>query len=79
MTLEAALADPAEVVLHFSKNQGKKLGDLTKNQLDWYANTWQPKPEYATDQDWTLKAAAQQLANGEVVTVAATDTDDIPF
>jgi hypothetical protein len=78
--LEAALLDPASVVIHFSKNKGKTLGDLTQRQLDWYAHVWEPNPEYATDQDWTLKAAAQQLAGGEAVTVGApNDTDDIPF
>jgi hypothetical protein len=80
--LEAALLDPAGVVIHFSKNQGKTLGELTQRQLEWYAQVWEPKQEYATDQDWTLKAAAQALLNGETVTVAAgasSDVDDIPF
>jgi hypothetical protein len=79
--LEEALLDPASVVVHFSKNKGKTLGELTERQLSWYATQWEPNPEYANDQDWTLKAAAQQLVNGGTPAMAATasDLDDIPF
>lgn len=82
VSLESALADPAAVVVHWSRNKGKKLGELTKRQIGWYANEWQPNPEHATDQDWTLKAAAQQLSNGEIVAAPGAPSDDyadIPF
>jgi hypothetical protein len=82
VTLEEALADPTKLVVHWSRNRGKTLGELTKRQIDWYANEWQPNPDHATDQDWTLKAAAQQLTNGQseaAVVGAPSDLDDIPF
>lgn len=33
-----------EVVLHFGKNKGVKLGELQPHQLRWYRIEWQPKP-----------------------------------
>lgn len=32
-----------EVEIHFGKNAGKKLGELTLDSLVWYQDTWQPK------------------------------------
>ena len=51
--------DPAKVKIHFGKNAGTRLGDLSEKQLAWYANTWQPND---TPTDRRLKAAAQELA-----------------
>lgn len=69
--------DPSEVVLHFGKNQGRRLGDLSAKQIEWYATTWQANPQYENDQDRRVKAAAQLLAGH--VPVPAVDADDIPF
>lgn len=33
-----------EVSLHFGKNKGKKLGELDENTVQWYCESWAPKP-----------------------------------
>ena len=33
-----------DVVIHFGKLSGKKLGELDQQQLAWFKNSWQPKP-----------------------------------
>lgn len=74
--------DPGEIVLHFSKNAGKKLSELTQRQLAWYANEWTEKPGYPWQPvDRRLKRAAQILANGSAdpEPVAAGIDEDIPF
>jgi hypothetical protein len=48
--------DPKEVAVHFGKNAGKKLGDMTRNQVKWYAEN-ELRPD-ATAQDRRLKGAA---------------------
>lgn len=70
---------PSDVRIHFGKNgpseengpQGLRLGDLTKRQLSWYAETWEPKD---SPQDRRLKMAAQALAAGD-----DSPDFDIPF
>lgn len=49
------------VVVGFGKNKGKRLGDLAPKQLEWYANVWEPNPQFESDEDRALKTAAQQL------------------
>lgn len=34
----------SKVIVHFGKNKGKRLGDLEDKVIQWYANTWVPKP-----------------------------------
>lgn len=78
--------DPGQVEIHFGKNQGRRLSDLTAKQVEWYATTWEPNPQYANDVDRRLKMAAQLLhgigpENGdapEFQGVTAAD-DSIPF
>lgn len=41
----------ADVVMHFGKNQGKRLGDMTPRQLGWYVENWEPNPDYEVRQD----------------------------
>lgn len=69
----------ADVTVHFGTNSGKRLGDLTKRQLEWYAHTWTPNPDFANDQDQWLKAAAQLLVDGVAAPAATDDLSDIPF
>lgn len=52
--------------IHFGKNEGKRLGDLTERQLAWYAETWEPGGSAA---DSALKEAA----------VAIHDLNSVPF
>lgn len=33
-----------EVSIHFGKDEGKKLGDLPDNKLEWYCEKWIPRP-----------------------------------
>lgn len=51
----------ADVVMHFGKNQGKRLGDLSPNQLGWYVEKWEPNPDYEIRQeDILLKRALEE-------------------
>jgi hypothetical protein len=64
---------PSQQVVHFGKNKGALLGELTPRQLGWYANDWEFQPD-PSPYDFRLKAAAQALHAGA-------DTPDftIPF
>ena len=68
--------DPLLVRVHFGKNAEKTLGELTQKQREWYANTWEPNPDFANDADRRLKMAARILCG---VTPTSDDTDEIPF
>lgn len=54
-----------DVVIHFGKNQGKRLGDLAGNSLEWYATKWQPKPYNGqiSQDDANLRAALDACAS----------------
>jgi uncharacterized protein (DUF3820 family) len=74
--------DPRNVLLHFGKNKGKRLGDLSKRQLEWYANTWEPNPQFESPLDRQLKLAVQMilgLAQDEIPEFDPIDDDEIPF
>lgn len=79
--------DPGQVEIPFGKNKGKKLGELSANQVRWYAEVWEPNPDYANDTDRRLKMAARLLSGlavEDLATAAAAaglvdDTDGIPF
>lgn len=74
-----------EVRVHFGTNKGKALGSLTEKQLSWYANQWEPNPNFATTEDFEVQAAARRLFNGQSEPVAAAvgggpmPDDGIPF
>jgi hypothetical protein len=55
---------PADVMVHFGKNKGTRLGDLTPRQLAWYANDWKLQDE-PTEYDHRLKQAAVALNAGD--------------
>ena len=69
---------PANVAIHFGKNNGITLGELKPRQLEWYAHVWEPndRPE-----DRRLQMAAQVLlAGGGAKEMAEAERDDeIPF
>jgi len=62
--VEAVAAPPgewADVVMHFGKNQGTRLGDMTPRQLGWYVEKWKPNPDYEPSaDDITLQRALQE-------------------
>lgn len=71
-----------EVVLHFGKNKGTKLGDLPAASLDWYAKEWQPKPYNGSisEADVILRGALDSYLSaksnpGQV----EPPSDDVPF
>lgn len=72
-----------EVVLHFGKNKGTKLGDLSESSLDWYAKEWQPKPYKGQimDADLVLRAALDSYlsAKSSPGSVEPQSGDDVPF
>lgn len=76
------VGDARDPVIHFSKNSGKRLSELTPKQLEWYAQTWEPNPQYANEADRALKEAAVAMHLGVpagAVVGAPNHDDDIPF
>lgn len=75
----AGAIKPEDVIVHFGKNRGVRLGDLSKNQLDFYASTW--SPTWSDSHDVTLKTAAELLAGlkAEPVPAGSDEIDDLPF
>lgn len=73
-------AIPSQVPVSFGKNKGTLLGNLTLNQLRWYAEDWKVQDE-PSDYDILLKAAAVALYRGDDAPEALLpDPDaDIPF
>jgi len=78
------------VQVHFGKNNGKALSDLTERQLGFYASVKTPrldnsgKPFPPRPQDVALEQAARTLwhqQKGTLVTApaAATDSVDVPY
>ncbi len=73
-------AKPSEYVVHFATHRGKRLGDLTKGQLWWFADKWQVQ-EDPSDYDLRLKAAAVALHSGDDAPMSSVPSDmaDVPF
>ena len=69
---------PSEVAIHFGKNKGVKLGELTLQQLEWYANRWQVQ-EDPSEYDHHLKAAAVALLAGDDEPFKVDPYPDVPF
>jgi len=71
-----------ECILHFGKNKGKKLGELSENSLQWYQNSYEPSAEYDSPQDKYLRQMLDQsMGKNEAVEEPAEElaTEDIPF
>jgi hypothetical protein len=72
-------AKPSDQVLHWSRNKGKRLDELTPKQLEWYANEWKLQDDPSA-YDVRLKFAAQALARGDDTPEALSDPNaDVPF
>lgn len=69
---------PSEMLIHFGKNKGVKLGELTLQQLEWYANRWQVQ-EDPSEYDHHLKAAAVSLLAGDDEPFKVDPYPDVPF
>ena len=68
-----------ECELHFGKNKGKKLGELSDNSLQWYQNNYEPSAEYDNPQDKHLRAMLDASMGNKIETVEEPETEDIPF
>jgi hypothetical protein len=66
-------AKPSDQVLHWSRNKGKRLDELTPKQLEWYANEWKLQDD-PSPYDVRLKFAAKALHAGD-----DSPDFDIPF
>ena len=64
---------PSDQVVHFGKNKGTRLGDLTPRQLAWYATEWKLQDD-PSEYDHRLKQAAVALNAGD-----NSPDFDIPF
>ena len=69
---------PSEVEIHFGKNRGVKLGELTLQQLEWYANSWQIQDD-PSEYDHHLKTAAVALLGGDDEPFNVDPYPDVPF
>jgi hypothetical protein len=56
-----------ECVIHFSRHEGTKLGDLTESQLAWWRSNWDPtidhktkEPKTPSKEDLFMKKALEQ-------------------
>lgn len=69
---------PSEVELHFGKNKGKKLGQLTARQVKWYAEEWELQ-DTPSPYDHFVKAAAVALNAGDDTEITPDPYPDVPF
>ena len=73
-----------DVVIHFGKNKGIRLGDLEPQQLRWYQKEWQPRPFRGriSDQDTALRAALDESMGKAPTTAGAVheeELEEVPF
>lgn len=61
---EGAEAKPSDQVVHFGKMKGVMLGEMTPEQVSWWANEWKVQDE-PSDYDHRLKQAALALHAGK--------------
>lgn len=54
---------PSEQIVHFGKNKGVRLGDMTPAQVKWYATEWKVQ-DHPSEYDHRLKQAAVALHEG---------------
>jgi len=77
--------DPS-MVLPFGRSKGLQIGELTVDDLSYWANTWEPRPFEKTgrvsEKDLKLKRTAKALyinASGAPAEAADAPSDDVPF
>lgn len=78
--------DPS-IVVPFGRSKGQPIGSLSKDDLRYWAETWEPRPYEktgkVTKKDATLKATAVALYSGSASAKAADaeqqEMDDVPF
>lgn len=73
--------DPS-IVVPFGRSKGQAIGTLSKEDLKFWAEAWEPRPYEktgkVTKKDATLKATAIALFNGTAA-VKSAPIDDVPF
>ena len=67
--------DAWNMVVHFGKNKGKRLRDLTDNQREYYFDKWPKETTPRSDDDKRLLAAVRHLAPLPIDEDADTGTD----
>lgn len=71
--------DPS-ILVPFGRSKGQAIGTLSKEDLRFWAETWEPRPYEktgkVTKKDATLKATAVALFSGSS---SANPVDDVPF
>ena len=74
--------DPS-IAVPFGRSKGQAIGTLSKEDLKFWAESWEPRPYKetgrVTKKDATLKATAVALYNGTAASKASTPVDDVPF
>ena len=82
------IKDWRAVVIHFGKNKGKSLEQLSDKQLAWYQGNWDPKTDKdgnehghpISDDDKRLRAALNASLNEEHEAAQSMSGDDeVPF
>jgi hypothetical protein len=75
--------EPSAVRVHFGKNAGSTLGELTAKQRSWYAETWTPDGKFPVKpEDRRLRQAARILCGVTPVKEVGGPFDpdgDVPF
>lgn len=74
--------DPS-IVIPFGRSKGQPISSLSKDDLKYWAETWQPRPYEktgkVTKKDSILKATAVALYTGGAVADEEPTMDDVPF
>jgi hypothetical protein len=81
-----SVEDWKTVAIHFGKNKGKKLDELSEKQLSWYQGSWDPTKDRdgnthshrISDDDKRLRAALDASLNEDHV-AAQSMSDEVPF
>ena len=80
----ALVDDPDSVVVHFGKNNGRRLGELGERSIEWYASVKEPKldrngrPFAPRAVDVALENAARQIIHRRRNTSAMPTTVPVP-
>lgn len=78
--------DPWSAVIHFGKNKGTALRDLSEKSLSWYLDEWKPEPYKGkmSQDNLNLRAALDKIKGSDEplpapVTASDDDGDNVPF